>query len=556
MKWTANLVIHNDKRQIAIKFENKPEWNERVKKLDGVKWSQTHKAWLVPDNEENRKRFGIGNEGINNEKLATGNGQLATNASEKAGIIDREIDLKQKNNSSLPLTSNPLLANVSIHVSAKKIKIKLPKNNVDTQFILSFRYSRWDAKQYHWMIPNYDTNLELLKNYFKDRISELAITEESVIESTQIIKANKDELILIKTNNGRIKLIFNYNPVLTKAIKNYPYHTWNYENKWWTIPYSDRFYKEIENLAIIINLKITHKEEEADSVKKPRTSRYDFENYKTCPEEYILKLRELRYSESTIKTYKVAFVEFINFHNSLEAETIEEPQIIDFLRYLVLERKVSTSYQNQAINAVKFYYERVLNQQRKVYNIDRPRDEQKLPTILNLQEVSDLLKGTENLKHKAILMLAYSGGLRLGELTRIKLKDIDSTRMQIKIVQSKGKKDRYTLLSVKLLDLLRKYFVEYKPKEYLFEGQTGGEYSRRSIQLIMQDSVKKAGIKKDVTVHSLRHSFATHLLENGTDHRYIQSLLGHASSKTTEIYTHITTKGFDKIVNPMDELDL
>jgi site-specific recombinase XerD len=153
-------------------------------------------------------------------------------------------------------------------------------------------------------------------------------------------------------------------------------------------------------------------------------------------------------------------------------------------------------------------------------------------------------------------MLAYSAGLRISELINVKINDIDSKRMQIRIEQSKGKKDRYTLLSPKLLEILRVYFKEYKPKELLFEGASGGNYSQRSIQAILKASMAKAGIKKHASVHTLRHSFATHLLENGTDLRYIQSLLGHESSKTTEIYTHITTKGFDQIKSPLDKLDI
>jgi site-specific recombinase XerD len=179
----------------------------------------------------------------------------------------------------------------------------------------------------------------------------------------------------------------------------------------------------------------------------------------------------------------------------------------------------------------------------------------KLPTVLNEQEVIQIFNVTENIKHKAILMLAYSAGLRLSELVNVKIKDIDSTRMQIRIEQAKGKKDRYSLLSIKLLEVLRKYFKDYKPKQWLFEGINGGMYSPRSIQLIMGESVKKAGITKKVGVHTLRHSFATHLLEGGTDLRYIQSLLGHESSKTTEVYTHITTKGFDQIKSPLDRLN-
>jgi integrase/recombinase XerD len=196
-----------------------------------------------------------------------------------------------------------------------------------------------------------------------------------------------------------------------------------------------------------------------------------------------------------------------------------------------------------------------LGGQRKFYFIDRPNKEKTLPSVLSTQEVIDILKQTENIKHKAILMTIYSAGLRISESINLKFKDIDSDRMQIRVEQGKGKVDRYSLLSEKTLIILREYYKQYRPTVWLFEGVKKGEqYSTRSIQQIFQDAVRNAGITKDVSVHTLRHSFATHLLENGTDLRYIQSLLGHANSKTTEIYTYITTKGFDQIKSPLDML--
>jgi site-specific recombinase XerD len=153
-------------------------------------------------------------------------------------------------------------------------------------------------------------------------------------------------------------------------------------------------------------------------------------------------------------------------------------------------------------------------------------------------------------------MTIYSAGLRISEAINLEIKDIDSQRMQIRIVQAKGNKDRYTLLGNKALEILRKYVAEFKPKVWLFEGRDGEQYSRRTITEILKKSVEKTNIKKRITVHTLRHSFATHLLEAGTDIRYIQSLLGHSSGKTTEIYTHITTKGFDQIKSPLDRLKI
>ena len=220
--------------------------------------------------------------------------------------------------------------------------------------------------------------------------------------------------------------------------------------------------------------------------------------------------------------------------------------------YLVEERQISTSYQNQAINAIKFYFEKVLKGPRRVYYIERPRKEKLLPSVLSEAEVKKIIENISNLKHKCLIMTCYSAGLRISEALNLKPADIDSKRMMIHIRGGKGKKDRITLLSSRLLELLREYYRLYKPVEYLFTGQMGGQYSERSAQLVLKEAARRAGITRHVTLHTLRHSFATHLLENGTDLRYIQSLLGHSSPKTTQIYTHITTKGFDQIKNPLD----
>lgn len=188
--------------------------------------------------------------------------------------------------------------------------------------------------------------------------------------------------------------------------------------------------------------------------------------------------------------------------------------------------------------------------------MERPSKEKTLPIVLSTDEVERKLNVVDYLKHKEILALIYYAGLRISECTGLRIKDIDSGRMQIRIHQSEGKKDRYTLLSHKTLNILRNYFKSYQPKVYVFEGPTQEPCSERSIQAIFKTACHKAGITKKATVHTLRHSFATHLLENGTDLRYIQSLLGHDNSKTTEIYTHVTTKGFDKIKSPLNDLNI
>ena len=225
-------------------------------------------------------------------------------------------------------------------------------------------------------------------------------------------------------------------------------------------------------------------------------------------------------------------VDLLYYYPELDPKEISEKDIMQFLRYLVDERQISTSYQNQSINAIKFYYEQVLGGKRKFYFLDRPRKEKRLPVVLSEEEVVRIFAQVDNIKHKCLLMLIYSAGLRIGEALNITVADIDSACGQVSIRGAKGNKDRASLLSASLLPLLREYYRKYQPKKYLFEGMGEGKYSARSAQAVLKRAVKQAKVQKNVTLHTLRHSFATgptfrHLLENGTDLRYIQTLLGH-----------------------------
>jgi len=274
-------------------------------------------------------------------------------------------------------------------------------------------------------------------------------------------------------------------------------------------------------------------------------------NYRTCPEEYLQKLELKRYANNTVKTYVGCFELFINYYRDVELMSLNENDIRTYLQKLIQEGK-SNSYVNQMINAIKFYYEVVKEMPNRIYSVERPRKEHKLPKVLSKEEVKSIIAHTNNIKHKCIASLLYSAGLRRSELLNLKSSDIDSKRMLIRVNGGKGGKDRFTLLSKSVLEDLRIYFKEHQPKEWLFEGQFGGQYSAESVAKIIKYAARRGGIKKEVSPHMLRHSFATHLLENGTDLRYIQSLLGHSSSKTTEIYTHVATSAFNLIKNPLD----
>ena len=273
--------------------------------------------------------------------------------------------------------------------------------------------------------------------------------------------------------------------------------------------------------------------------------------YRRCPEDYLLKLELKRYSNSTIKIYVTFFEKFINHYKDKDINGLDERDIRLFLQKLIQQKK-SNSYVNQAINAIKFYYEIVCGMPNRFYDLERPRKEYKLPKVISKEEVLSLIDSTTNLKHRCIVSLLYSSGLRRSELINLKIEDIDSRRMLIRIEQTKGNKDRHTLLSQNALEDLRKYFRGWKPTKYLFEGQKREQYTGQSVLKLVKAAGKRAGIKNTVTPHVLRHSFATHLLEAGVDLRQIQVLLGHQSTKTTEIYTHVATNTFKSIKNPLD----
>lgn len=271
----------------------------------------------------------------------------------------------------------------------------------------------------------------------------------------------------------------------------------------------------------------------------------DFEKY----------LQTKRYSINTIKTYTEALKSFLVFYNIKPTIEINNTDVVNYHQQYILKNQLSTSYQNQIVNAIKLYFKIIKETAIVVDKIYRPKREKLLPNVLSKNEIKKILNAHFNIKHKTMLSIVYSCGLRRSELLNLKPNDIDSNRNLIIIRQAKGKKDRIVPLSPVILIMLRVYYKAYKPKNWLFEGQNKGEkYSEGSLGKVLNQAVVKAGITKPVSLHWLRHSYATHLLEAGTDLRYIQEILGHSSSRTTEIYTHVSTKSLQNIKSPFDDL--
>jgi len=563
----ASKILHRSEIRIRVDFGYNAELVSKLRLIADARWSKTMGAWHIPYTKEAfgqlKERFpDVEYEAKAKPILASKEASTKINSNENISqikhLIKKNVDAVDNTEKNVLLkkvnTSDKLKSKIEITITPIHLFVKLPKNETDIQFLKSFKYAKWDQANFHWVVPNYKRNLSLLQSYFEQH--SLQINEKvplRVINETEQPIIDKWQLLAVNIHNRVLKLYFIYNQAVIEAIKQLPLCRWNGTENCWTLPYSEPSVKSIREFAVANGLEWIYREEQKQKVLPPNRSQAKL---RANPETYLAKLRELRYSTNTIDSYTFMFKEFINYYPDKELGDITEEEIVGYLQYLVTERKISTSYQNQAINAIKFYYERVLGGRRKVYLIERPREEKFLPEVLSQEEVTALLNAIDNLKHKAVLMTIYSGGLRISELINLKIKDIDSNRMQIRIEQGKGKKDRYTLLGQKTLEVLRSYVKQYQPREWLFEGVNYGPFSETSIKKALKTALERTKITKHVTPHTLRHSFATHLLESGTDLRYIQSLLGHQSTKTTEIYTHITVKGFDQIKNPLDRLDI
>lgn len=332
---------------------------------------------------------------------------------------------------------------------------------------------------------------------------------------------------------------FDYSSEKIAKVKTIKGYKWDPHKKIWTVPFTD---ENLNNLKMLFNNEIKNINIEENIMNKQLIAKME--------EEIKLK----GYSLKTKKAYINHIRRFFSYINK-DLDKISDDEIRKYVIFLIEKEGVSHSYVNQAISSIKFLCNNVINKNCIIDTISRPKKEKKLPMVLSFQEVTKILTALKNEKHKTILFLIYSAGLRVGEVVKLKAEDIDSERMLIHVVQGKGKKDRYTLLSQVTLEQLRRYFRLYQPEKWLFPGQNNkGHITERTVEKIFKNACKIANIKKKVSVHSLRHSFATHLLEGGIDLRYIQELLGHASSKTTEIYTHVTQKSLRNINSPLDKI--
>ncbi len=336
----------------------------------------------------------------------------------------------------------------------------------------------------------------------------------------------------------RIALLFDYDKDTIELIKQIEGRKWSASNKFWHIPYQENAIQKL-NEQFKGRLKF---------IEQKKTSEF--------PPEYLETLKLKDYSEPTIKTYLNNFRLFLKHYPDIEPAEISPDQIREYIIYLVENKKYSVSSQNNAINAIRFYYTKVLGQELEDFYAPRPHKPKSTPKVLNEQEVAAILKNVTDLRDKCMVFLVYSAGLTPSEIIYLKPEDINSSSMKIYISSAKGDKDRNVVLADRLLVLLREYFKKYKPKEWLFESSPGRQYSRRNLQKSFQNAVKKSGISKPATLTILKNSFAVHLIEKGVDIRYIQQMLGHKHSKTTMKYLKVSKRDLKTIKSPLDSLDV
>jgi integrase/recombinase XerD len=340
-------------------------------------------------------------------------------------------------------------------------------------------------------------------------------------------------------HNGKavIFIVFDYDAELVARVKKLVGCKWSQTRRMWYVP---------DNFSYRIRFDI-----EIESLSKNLFSRVNQTN-RDALIRFVETMQLKGYSPNTIRTYQNEFCHFLVAIKDLDVSKINSEKLRSYLLYCINHLKNSEQTIHSRMNAMKFYYEQVLGQEKLFLEIPRPKKGLQLPKTIHSNDLKKVFEITTNLKHNTMLKLCYGMGLRVSEIINLKVEDVDSNSMRVFIERSKGKKDRYVNLPESILVQLRKYYVEFKPTKYLFEGQYGGQYSTRSAQQVFKNSLKNANINKTLGIHSLRHSFATHLLENGTDIRFIQELLGHNDIKTTLVYTQVTNLSIKKITSPLD----
>ncbi len=563
-----------------------PSFPGKMKQVKGSYFSPAVKAWLMPYTKEAWSLFKNVFEGVPVTKSIEYQRIVSPEKTPQViseNLVDAKasvttVQLPEYFNrieapSLIPVNFEATVDHLTIQYCTEKpdrVFLTVPPHRKDWKsFINQIPGKWWHAKEKLWSVPRTKEHFKAFQTFFGDNmVIDRAVPVVFLPQESTETFHKRTDIITVHIHPKKpeywcIDLPVALMTTHLSTLKNIHGRHWNSEWYIWEVPGTKLTKRFIEHhFSGLIAWTFQPEEniperlqESAPTYQKQQTALIlaKYEAAVTAMEQMLMLKR---YSWRTIKSYKNSLRQFILYYNDTKPSQITRKQINDYIAQLIRNKHITESYQNQIACSIKIFYCEVLNQEEKVAGLVQAKRPQKIPQVLTETEVSRLLKSVDNLKHRFILTMIYSAGLRLGELTKLRLTDIQIEEHRIFVRDAKGKKDRCTILAGKTEAMLRTYMACYQPIHWLIEGADGGAYSDRSVQAIFTAAKERARINPLATVHTLRHSFATHLLEKGVDLRYIQDLLGHESSKTTEIYTHITKKSWDKIKSPLDDLDI
>ncbi|MCW5922920.1 MAG: site-specific integrase [Saprospiraceae bacterium] len=512
-----------------------------VKMKPGKCWHPNKKVWSLPDTPENRAWADI------------------PHAASVPPTTDRPVsDSAPEPQTPAPSAPHPA-HRAAASLEGGRIYYKIDIARIERRAAIKrIEGCEWHPERKAWSVPDTPENREKIKAIHRMPPPESQPTGTTSARMSVRPHPQNPRLLCLDLPLALIKEYL-------KTVKNIHGRRWDQRWMWWELPYTRltlRFLRQY--FAGVLRWDFTPDENVPERLEEEEASpAQPWQPQQSKPARYEAAVTALeqclllkRYSWRTVKSYKNSLRNFIRFYDDTKPSQLTRKQINDYIHHLIKEHHITESYQNQICCALKMFYCEVANQAEKVEGLVQAKKPQKIPQVLTEGEVARLLKAVDNLKHRCILTMIYSAGLRLGEVTKLKLTDLQFEQHRIFVRDAKGKKDRCTILAQKAESLLKEYLALYRPVHWLFEGPDGGPYSDRSVQAIFTAAKDRSRINPLATTHTLRHSFATHLLEKGMDLRNIQELLGHESSKTTEIYTHITKKSWEKIKSPLDDLEI
>ncbi len=512
---------HHTRVKVFVPWQRK-DWIQQIKSLPNRAWNKKQQYWSVPKNEATFQAL--------------------------TQLFGKELKIAAS-----------LIIPKAIPVVAKKSVIILPDNCImaTPEHLASSKAAYQKEKP---IIPISEKELPAA-NFFK--------TIQQGERTFKVFIGKK--IILQKANEAWLRLWVAYDKKgWIEVVKNIPGRKWETEGKYWLIPNVKDSYRLLKNHIGMIHLAFQFKISAAipeafvpskKVLDKKGPFKKSFFEQLTAPQQVAIqktieRLILERLSYSTQKTYKHHLAGLFYFYKTILPEEISKEQVEQYLLHQIKFKKIAESTQNQIISAVKAYWEKLLKRDKTWLNIQRPKKPKQLPNVLSKEEIIRLLNSVENQKHKLILLLIYASGLRLGEVVKLLNRDINISRRHIHIKGGKGKKDRYVALAETVLPFLEAYKQQYKPSYWLFEGQYGGQYSKRSVQNIFKKAVKLSKVNAYATVHTLRHSYATHCVEDGHNLKAVQDALGHASPETTQIYLHLSAKTLQQLKSPIDSLKI